>query len=109
MPGKEDSIGAVDYYIAFRDADDRWTGLINMGDTVNAKGAQAQSPYVSPDGKYFFFGTNRKVAAAGTDRFTLEYLEKAAHEPGFGSTDTWWVDAGFIEEMRSKLTDEDYR
>lgn len=109
VPGKEDSIGAVDYYIAFRNTDDQWTALINMGDKVNVAGTQAQSPYVSPDGAYFFFGTNRKVADATTERFTLEYLDKASQRPGYGSTDTWWIGTGFIKELQAKLTDKDLR
>lgn len=109
VPGKEQNIGAVDYYIAFRNAEDKWTELINMGATVNTAGDQAQSPYVSPDGKYFFFGSLRKVPEAETDRFTLEYMEEAAQKPGFGSTDTWWVDAGFIGALRAGLEEEDFR
>jgi hypothetical protein len=109
VPGKEGNIGAVDYHIAFRNEQDRWTELINLGDAVNAKGDQASSPYVSPDGKVFFFGSSRKVAAAETDRFTLEYLAKASERPGYGSTDTWWIDAGFIRELRAGLKEEDYR
>jgi len=109
VPGKEENIGAVDYYIAFRNSWDKWTGLINMGDTVNAPGDQASSPYVSPDGKYFFFGSSRKVQEAETDRFTLEYLASASKKPGYGSTDTWWVDAEFIKDLRDNLKEEDFK
>jgi hypothetical protein len=49
------------------------------------------------------------VAAAETDRFTLDYLAKASERPGYGSTDTWWIDAGFIRELRAGLKEEDYR
>lgn len=109
VPGKEGNIGAVDYYIAFRNAADQWTELINMGASANSPGDQASSPYVSPDGKYFFFGSTRKVAEAETDSVTLEHMEKAALKPGYGSTNTWWIDAGFIEEMRAGLEDGDFR
>ena len=109
VPGKEGNIGAIDYYIAFRNDEDKWTELINMGEPVNAAGDRASSPYVSPDGKYFFFGSSRKVADAATDRFTLEYLDKASLKPGYGSTDTWWISAGFIEELRAGLKEEDFR
>ena len=109
VPRKEGNIGAVDYYIAFRHAADKWTGLINMGPKVNKKGDRASSPYVSPDGKYFFFGSSRKVAEAEIDRVTLEYMEKAALKPGYGSSDTWWIDAGLIEDLRAGLTEADFR
>ena len=56
VPGKRGNIGAIDYYIAFRSVTDQWTELINMGEAVNTEGDRASSPYVSPDGKYFFFG-----------------------------------------------------
>jgi hypothetical protein len=109
VPGKETNIGAVDYYIAFRNADDQWTELINMGDKVNSEGDRASSPYVSPDGKYFFFGSSRKVDEARKDRFNLQYLEEASGKPGYGSTDTWWIGAGFIEELRAGLREEDFK
>ncbi len=109
VPGKEQNIGAVDYYIAFRNAADQWTGLINMGEPVNTAGDQAQSPYVSPDGQYFFFGSSRTVPEAETNRFDLQYLEEASQKPGYGSTDTWWIDTGFIADLKAGLKEEDFK
>ena len=80
-----------------------------MGAKVNSEGDRASSPYVSPDGKYFFFGSSRKVDEAMTDRFNLQYLAEASKKPGYGSTDTWWIDAGFIDAFRADLKPEDFK
>ncbi|MFH1842328.1 MAG: hypothetical protein ABIF77_03915 [bacterium] len=61
--GRDDSFGATDYYICFRDEHDNWTGPFNMGDQVNSENGAEYSPYVSPDGKYFFFMSGRTGAA----------------------------------------------
>ena len=46
---------------------------------------------------------------AEADRFDLQYLEKASAKPGYGSTDTWWIDAGFIADLKARLKEEDFR
>lgn len=62
-------------WISFRQNDGSWTRAHNMGEVFEG----ALCPYVSPDQKYIFF-----------------------LKMGQGSNDIWWVDAGFIEELRSK-------
>ena len=98
--GREDSRGGSDYYIVFRSPDDTWTGPINMGDVVNSKWAEF-SPYVSPDGRYFFFMSTRRASAEGRpERLTYDYLEGLYGGSQNGNADIYWVDAGFIEELR---------
>ena len=60
--GRPDSIGGCDYYVVFRAPDDRWSQPINLGPEVNTKGSQEFSPFVSPDGRYFFFMSSRPAA-----------------------------------------------
>ncbi len=79
-----------------------------MGEAVNTEGDRASSPYVSPDGKYFFFGSSRTTKEAETDRFDLQYLEKASAKPGYGSTDTCGS-VGFIADLKAGLKEEDFR
>ena len=73
-----DSIGKLDLYIYFRKSDGSWTRAINMGEGVNSASFEAR-PYVTPDGKYLFFTSNRS--------------EKGR---------IWWVDASVIETLRAQ-------
>ncbi len=50
--------GASDLYIMFKDNNGNWTKSINMGNIINTKDCES-FPYISPDGKYFFFNSNR--------------------------------------------------
>jgi Tol biopolymer transport system component len=58
--GLPESRGAYDLYISFR-RDNAWTKPRNLGDTINSVGWDF-SPKVSPDGKWFFFTSNRGFA-----------------------------------------------
>lgn len=100
----EDSVGGEDYYISFRDADDNWTGPINMGPKVNTEGGSEHSPFVSRDGKYFFFMAVRDVFDDGMpeDVRTLRELQALQAKPGSGEPAIYWIDASFIEELRPK-------
>lgn len=100
--GREDSLGGIDYYVVFRSPDDRWSAPVNMGDTVNTAEGQEWSPYVSPDGRYLFFMSSRTPEVAGSEPAELSYaaLARWHDEPMNGNSDIWWVDAGFIEELR---------
>jgi len=103
IAGLEDSRGGTDYYISFRDEDDHWSSPVNMGDQVNSAAGGEWSPYVSPDGNYFFFMSNRtnpdEILLDG--RLTQDGLLRLHNEPGNGSSGIYWMEAGFIEELRS--------
>lgn len=100
--GREDSFGGVDYYVVFRSPDDVWSGPVNMGESINMAEGAEWSPYVSPDGGYFFFMSSR---ATIQDRISPERLDYADIQrlhalPMNGNSDIWWIKAGFIEELR---------
>jgi hypothetical protein len=59
IAGREDSYGRTDYYICYRNDNDEWSEPINLGNQINTPAGQEWSPYVSPDGKYFFFMSAR--------------------------------------------------
>jgi len=67
--------GSMDLYISFIGSDGDWDTPINIGSDINTK-AQERFAALSPDGKFLFF--NR------------------------GGGEIFWVDAGFIEELRPK-------
>jgi hypothetical protein len=102
--GREDSRGSTDYYICYRDENDGWTGPINLGEAVNTDGGVEYSPYVTRDGKYFFFMSSRPLTSE-TDPpnpLSFEWIERVHSEPGNGSSDIWWVEASFIEALRPR-------
>jgi len=70
--------GGYDIYIAWKDKDGAWTKPINLGAQINSKYAESRA-YMSPEGKYLFFTSNRN-----------------------GTMDTWWVDAGVLEKLKTK-------
>jgi hypothetical protein len=100
--GREDSFGSTDYYIVFRDDNDRWSEPVNMGELINTRGGREYSPYVSPDGKYFFFMTSRNRQVFMDSRFLLTFQEliNKYSRPQNGNADIFWVDAGIIEKLR---------
>ena len=75
----ESGYGGSDLYISFKNRDGSWGDAVNLGNTINTEGPDTGG-VVSPDGKYFFF--NKKVSEEDSD--------------------TFWVDAQFIETLRLK-------
>jgi len=80
--------GSGDLYISFKQKDGSWGEIINMGGKINTA-ANERFPNVTPDGKYFFFNSTKKIPGA------------AANAPGNGDGDVYWVDAKIIEELRT--------
>lgn len=50
--------GGTDLYISSNDTDGSWKGAINMGEPVNSSAGE-DSPFVSADGLYLFFNSDR--------------------------------------------------
>ena len=78
--GRDDSLGRVDLYVSFRDADGTWSEARNMGAPINSSAIDF-CPMLSPDGKYFFFSSARN-----------------------GTPDIFWVDVKVIEAARPTPT-----
>ena len=99
--GLEDSLGSTDYSIVFRNSEDTWSDPINLGDAINTKGGLEYAPYVSPDGEYFFFMSNRSRAAELSGPvLTTRKLHELHNAPETGLPYIWWVDASFIQDRR---------
>ncbi|SNR84535.1 WD40-like Beta Propeller Repeat [Dokdonia pacifica] len=71
---RSEGLGRGDLYISFKNPDGSWTKSINMGTTINTEGHEL-CPFVSKDGKYFFYTSNQ---------------------------DIYWVSTEVIEELRGK-------
>jgi hypothetical protein len=94
--------GRANYFIFFRGRDDRWSEGAPFGPEVNMKGSTAMSPFVSPDGKYFFFAA-QKTAERFNGPFTgrsLSWLLEMNGSCQNGNYDIYWVDAGILEKLR---------
>ncbi|MBN2071946.1 MAG: PD40 domain-containing protein [Candidatus Krumholzibacteriota bacterium] len=102
VAGREDGLGGDDYFISFRDPDDTWSDLVNMGAKVNTPGGREHSAYISPDGKYLFFMSARmkKEFEHPDGGMTRDLMIRMSSEPGGGSAGIYWIDASFIEDLR---------
>jgi hypothetical protein len=102
--GRPDAIGRSDYYVCFRGADDSWSEPVNLGERINVPRGEGYSPFVSPDGRYFFFMSRRRGALDAMKGRRLETgdIARLGSEPENGNTDTYWVDAAFIERLRPR-------
>jgi len=65
--------GIGDLYISFKDASGNWTEAISMGDKINTEHHDL-CPYVTKDGQYFFYTSNKDIYWVSTNIF--EELKK---------------------------------
>lgn len=100
--GRDDSLGGVDYYVVFRSSDDAWSEPINLGKGINMAEGAEWSPYVSPDGEFFFFMSSRTTIEEGhsPDRLDYEDMQRLHDLPMNGNSDIWWVESGVISRLR---------
>jgi ketosteroid isomerase-like protein len=106
VDGRDDGAepGRPQYFVFFRDPDDRWSEGVCLGKDVSPGGSGSGSAYVSSDGRYLFFASAKKdetAPAAGTP-VTLRSLREAGTRPRNGSLDIHWVDASFLERLRAR-------
>jgi hypothetical protein len=73
---KPEGLGRDDLYITFRQSGGGWGPAVNMGPEVNSTGSENR-PFVSRDGKYFFFTSTRN-----------------------GRRDTYWVRTEFLDRFK---------
>ncbi len=104
VAGKQENLGRADYYVCFRNDDDSWSAAINLGPTVNGPGDAAISPSITPDGKFFFFGSSRKIQPSENSPRTYRSLMEERTRPGNGNCDIYWVSTSLIEKLRPKPT-----
>lgn len=74
---RQGGLGSIDLFICFKQSNGKWGRPVNMGPAVNSAQSERFAG-LSPDGKYFFFGSNR-----------------ASTLP-----DVYWMDADIINELK---------
>ena len=94
--------GKPQYFVFFRDAEDRWSEGVCLGRDVSPVGGNAGSAFVSPDGKYFFFGSTKPRETASTPEkpLTLQVLRDAQSRARNGNLDIYWMQASFLDTLR---------
>jgi len=100
--GMEDGLGGTDYYIVFRDENDEWSKPVNLENNVNQAVGGEWSPYVSPDGKYFFFMSSRtnKLELSIGEIPTYMKLQELFNKPQNGNSNIYWMKSDFLFELR---------
>lgn len=95
--------GEADLYISFRQSDDSWIPARNLGDIINTD-AHENCPFVSPDGRFFFFNSYRKGKQESHWEPPLSYDEvmQKLNDILNGFPNIYWMDARLIEELKPK-------
>ncbi|MBN2399143.1 MAG: PD40 domain-containing protein [Candidatus Aminicenantes bacterium] len=94
--------GVMDIYIAYRTEDGGWSEPANLGEPINSAFSD-WGPVVSPDGKYFFFGSFRNVRPlAPASRRYSDYMTSRLGTPVPGKGTLYWMEAKIIDELRPK-------
>ncbi|MFK7925127.1 MAG: hypothetical protein AB8H47_24435 [Bacteroidia bacterium] len=65
---RPDGMGRGDMYISFKNADGTWSQSKNMGAPINSNGHEL-CPFVTKDGKYFFYTSNEDIYWVSTEIF----------------------------------------
>jgi Tol biopolymer transport system component len=100
--GRSDGYGETDLYISFRKKDGTWTQANNMGSQINTFYREVD-PVISPDGKYLFFRSNRRIHKPYTEsQLTYREFKNILDSPGNGEADIYWVDIRIIDQLKLK-------
>ena len=96
----DEGFGGLDLFISFKKEDGSWTEGKNMGPDINSS-ASEYCPTVSPDGRYFFFTSNRSIHKPFAEA-PLSYKKKLEilDSPGNGFGDIYWVDAKIFQSLK---------
>ncbi|MDF1695510.1 MAG: hypothetical protein P1U56_06745 [Saprospiraceae bacterium] len=65
---RKNGMGRGDLYISFKDANDKWKPAVNMVNEISTENHEL-CPFVSPDGKFFFYTSNQDIYWVSTEIF----------------------------------------
>lgn len=102
VAGHPQNLGPADYWVSFRSPDGAWQEARNLGPDFNGPGRRASSAWLDEEQGILFFSSKRTLqdASHAGDRLTRADLHAQHTQPGFGSSDIWWVDASVLEDLR---------
>ena len=87
---KPEGLGQGDMYISLKQSDGSWGEPKNMGETFNSR-ANDCFPCLSPDKKFFFFMSDRRVRFPKTEK-RITYKEIMKDVMKNGGWDIYWID-----------------
>lgn len=90
-----------DLFISFRDSEGKWSDSISLGDRVNTEFTERR-PFVTFDGKYLFFASNRGITHVPDNPVALNELRQKTAGDRDGNEHLYWIDASFIDDILSK-------
>ena len=100
--GRGPGQGGGDLWINFRQPEGTWSPAVNMGENVNST-ALEYCPFVTPDGKFLFFTSQReKPATDSPTPMTYEAIQRRSGQYGNGNGDLYWISAKIIETLKQK-------
>ena len=97
--------GEEDLYISFRDKNGEWSKPKNMGERINSI-YRDKKAFVSFDGKYLFFMSNRINSEIPKRPLTLKELKQLTSGHANGYQHLYWVSAKLIDGLRPKHLQE---
>ncbi|MFC1493087.1 hypothetical protein ACFL6O_03940 [candidate division KSB1 bacterium] len=95
------TLGSMDIYISFKQENGSWGEPENMGEPVNSPFPD-NIPYVTPDGKYFFFSSYRTLDPGLFKGKTYNELMELYRNPRNGYMTIFWMSSDFINELKNK-------
>ncbi|TCO10489.1 TolB family protein [Natronoflexus pectinivorans] len=99
--------GGFDLYITFRNDDGTWGPAHNMGEVINGSDNE-HFPSISPDGRFLFFSSNRRVPHVRTSRqMNYSYFKRTGLGPGNGLNDIYMIGAYLFDPDATKEKPDD--
>jgi len=99
---RENGFGSGDIYISFRQNDGSFGKPVNLGTSINTE-MNERFPSISPDGKYLFFVSDKKLYQHDENNPKgYSELVEISNSPGNGYCDIYWVSTDIITSLISE-------
>jgi YHS domain-containing protein len=96
--GRADDMGGGDLYIATKNTQGEWTKARHLGNKINSKKID-YCPYVSADGKYLFFSSERHKNDFTKPQKNYQDWLQNMQSPQNGLSDIYWVEMSAIKAL----------
>ena len=100
MATPSESLDEADFYISYNDKGN-WSKAVKLPEPFNS-GVTEFSPKVTPDGKYFFFSSNRNSQPQINKQETTAEMMKRIRSAGNGLCDIYQVDFSALQNALKK-------
>jgi hypothetical protein len=98
---RPDSLGDYDLYVSHKQADGKWSELVNLGSKINSP-TRELSPKLTPDGKYLVWMSCRVPALpAKPPRHTTREVLEELRAPSNGLGDIYQIDISAVPALKA--------